>query len=83
MQKNKSAEKIYRQLNDAVVRIYTHHDDNSMDGQASGVILRDKGWVVTNYHVLGDASIIYAEHNGTAHRLDSILQWIGVILFCN
>jgi len=70
---NKSAEKIYRQLNDAVVRIYTHHDDNSMHGQASGVILRDKGWVVTNYHVLGDASIIYAEHNGTYIQLDSIV----------
>ncbi len=71
--KNKSAEKIYRQLNDAVVRIYTHHEDNSMHGQASGVILREKGWVVTNYHVLGDASIIYAEHNGTYIQLDSIV----------
>jgi len=69
----KSAEKIYRQLNDAVVRIYTHHNDNSMHGQASGVILKEKGWIVTNYHVLGDASVIYAEHNGQYIQLDSIV----------
>ncbi len=69
----KSAEKIYRQLNDAVVRIYTHHEDNSMHGQGSGVILKNKGWIVTNYHILGDASVIYAEHNGKYIQLDSIV----------
>ena len=69
----KSAEKIYRQTNDAIVRIYTHHDDNSVHGQGSGVIIKEKGWIVTNYHVLGDASIIYAEHNGKYIQLDSIL----------
>ncbi|MBL0341183.1 MAG: serine protease [Bacteroidetes bacterium] len=67
------AEKIYEKVNDAVVRIYTYHEDNSMHGQGSGVIIKDKGWIVSNFHILGDATFIYAEHNGVFIKLDSIL----------
>ncbi len=70
---SRGPEKIYEKVNDAVVRIYTYHDDNSMHGQGSGVILKDKGWIISNYHLLGDASYIYAEHNGVYIKLDSIL----------
>lgn len=69
----KSAETIYEQINDAIVRIYTYHDDNSMHGQGSGIILQNQGIIVTNHHLLGDASVIYAEHNGVFIKLDSIL----------
>ena len=70
---SRGAEKIYEKVNDAIVRIYTYHEDNSMHGQGSGVILKDKGWIISNYHLLGDASYIYAEHNGVYIKLDSIL----------
>lgn len=68
-----NAEKVYKKVNDAVVRIYTYHDDNTMHGQASGVIIKKKGWVITNCHVLGDAEMIYAEHLGQYIALDSIV----------
>lgn len=67
------AEKVYEKVNDAVVRIYTYHNDNTSHGQGSGVIIKDKGWVITNYHNLGDAEIIRAEHKGQHITLDSII----------
>jgi S1-C subfamily serine protease len=69
----KNAEKIYEKVNNAVVRIETLHEDNSPHGQASGVIIKSKGWVVTNYHVLGDANFLFAEHNGKEILLDSVI----------
>jgi Tfp pilus assembly protein PilF len=69
----KRAEKIYKKVNDAVVRIYTYHDDKTMHGQGSGVIIKDKGWIVTNSHVVGDAKAIFAEHEGNYIALDSIV----------
>ena len=70
---NLSAEKIYKKYNDAVVRIFTYYGDNTQHGQASGVIIKKEGWIVTNYHVLGDAAILYAEHKGKFVKLDSIV----------
>ncbi|MBK7311456.1 MAG: trypsin-like peptidase domain-containing protein [Sphingobacteriaceae bacterium] len=67
------AEKVYEKVNDAVVRIFTYHNDHTSHGQGSGVIIKDKGWVITNYHVLGDAEIIHAEHKGQHIKLDSII----------
>lgn len=68
-----NAERIYEQLNDAVVRIFTYHDDGTMHGQGSGVIIKKNGWIVTNYHVLGDATSIFAEHKGKFIKLDSVI----------
>jgi len=68
-----NAEKVYEKVNDAVVRIFTYHNDYTLHGQGSGVIIKDKGWVITNYHVLGDAEIIHAKHNGQHIKLDSII----------
>jgi S1-C subfamily serine protease/Flp pilus assembly protein TadD len=68
-----SAEKVFENVSDAVVRIFTYHHDYTSRGQGSGVIIKDKGWVITNYHVLGDAEIIHARHNGQNIHLDSII----------
>ncbi|MBW8049369.1 MAG: tetratricopeptide repeat protein [Cytophagales bacterium] len=69
----KKAEKIYKKINDGVVRIYTYHQNNTLHGQASGVIIKKKNWIVTNYHILGDAEVIYAEHEGKSVKLDSVI----------
>jgi len=71
----KNAEKIYEYANKAVVRIFTSHEDGSQHGQASGVIYKKNNWIITNYHVLGDAEIINAEQNGKYIRLDSIVAF--------
>lgn len=68
-----NAEKIYKKTNEAVVKIFTYHDDNTRHGQGSGVIIKDRGWIVTNHHLVGDASILFAEHNGKQIQLDSII----------
>lgn len=68
-----NAETIYEKYNDAVVRIFTYHDDGTMHGQGSGVIIKKNGWIITNYHVLGDATSIFAEHKGQFIKLDSII----------
>ena len=68
-----NAEKIYRNATDAVVKIFTYHDDGTMHGQGSGVIIKQYGWIVTNYHNLGDATSIFAEHKGKSIKLDSVI----------
>lgn len=47
-----SAEKIYQKVKDAVVVVFGYNSDDELISQGSGVVLNDKGYVVTNYHVL-------------------------------
>ncbi|MBI5476852.1 MAG: tetratricopeptide repeat protein [Ignavibacteriales bacterium] len=47
-----SAEKIYEKVSKAVVIIHAYDYNDSLTKQGSGVVLNDKGYVVTNYHVL-------------------------------
>ena len=47
-----SAEQIYKKVSGAVVVIHAYDYDDKLAAQASGVVLNDKGYVVTNYHVL-------------------------------
>jgi tetratricopeptide (TPR) repeat protein len=47
-----SAEKIYEKVSNAVVIIHAYDYNDSLTKQGSGVVLNDKGYVVTNYHVL-------------------------------
>ncbi len=47
-----SAEKIYEKVSYAVVIIHAYDYNDSLTKQGSGVVLNDKGYVVTNYHVL-------------------------------
>ena len=49
---NLSAEQIYKKVSDAVVVIHAYDYNNNLSKQGSGVVLNDKGYVVTNYHVL-------------------------------
>ena len=66
---------VYKKYNPAVVKILTYHSDNSPCGQGSGVVLKQYGWIVTNYHVLGDAPRLSCAHNGKHYRLDSIIAY--------
>ncbi|OGU27921.1 MAG: hypothetical protein A2057_16340 [Ignavibacteria bacterium GWA2_35_9] len=47
-----SAEQIYEKVNDAVVVVLSYDYSDNLTSQGSGVVLNDKGYVVTNYHVL-------------------------------
>lgn len=59
-----SADLIYPKVNKSIVTIYTFDSENKPVAQGSGVILSQKGWIVTNYHVYnGAAKIIVKQKN--------------------
>jgi len=47
-----SAEKIYEKVKDAVVVILAYDYSDELAAHGSGVVINDKGYVVTNYHIL-------------------------------
>ncbi|MBI1193872.1 MAG: trypsin-like serine protease [Bacteroidetes bacterium] len=67
------AEKVFVQTNHAVVRIIVRDRAGQTIAQGSGVVMKDQGWVVTNQHVVRDAYLILAEHEGRYFPLDSIV----------
>ncbi len=69
-----NAEKIYDKINGAVVKILTYKNKVQC-GQASGVIIKSKNWVITNYHVLGVADYMTAVHGSSFIDIDSIIAF--------
>ena len=69
------AEQIYKKVNDAVVTVYACNSHSDIITQGSGVVLNDKGWVVTNYHVYNGADKLIIKHNG---KLIEYTDIIGV-----
>src|ERR1039458_1223501 len=47
-----SAEEIYMKVSPAVVVIHAYDFNDKLADQVSGVVLNDKGYLVTNYHIL-------------------------------
>ena len=58
-----TAEQIYKKVSNAVVVIHAYDDKNELLKQGSGVVLNDKGYVVTNYHVLAGCDRLEILHN--------------------
>src|ERR1022692_3618251 len=58
------AEQIYKKVNDAVVTVYAYDSYQQILTQGSGVVLNDKGWIVTNYHVYNGSDKMVVRHNG-------------------
>jgi tetratricopeptide (TPR) repeat protein len=70
-----SAEKIYKKVNDAIVKLYTYNDaGKEPSGQASGVILRNKAWIITNNHIMKNTTSIKVQHNEKTYEIDSIVS---------
>ena len=47
-----TAEQIYKKVSCAVVVVHAYDENYKFSAQGSGVVINDKGYVVTNYHVL-------------------------------
>jgi len=58
-----NAEQVYSKVNKAVVTIYTFDSKGNPLSQGSGVIINEKGWVITNYHVYEGASNLIIKNN--------------------
>jgi len=67
------AEQIYKKVNDAVVTVYAYDSYNKILSQGSGVVLNDKGWIVTNYHVYNGSDKMVVRHNG------KIIEYTAII----
>lgn len=68
-----SAEKIYEKVKDAVVVIYAYNYSDELAAQGSGVVLNDKGYVVTNYHVLSGNERLEIMHG------EEIVPYVDII----
>lgn len=68
-----TAEQIYAKINDAVVTIYTFDANGKILSQGSGVVLNEKGWVVTNYHVYAGAEKIVVKHKEKIVKYSAII----------
>lgn len=68
-----NAEQIYAKINDAVVTIYTFDAAGKILSQGSGVVLNEKGWIVTNYHVYAGAEKLVVKHKERKIEYSSII----------
>jgi len=68
-----SAEQIYEKVKDAVVVILAYDYSDELAAQGSGVVLNDKGYVVTNYHVLSGNERLEIMHG------DEITPYVDII----
>jgi serine protease Do len=70
---NLTAEEIFEKVNDAIVVVYTYDFEGDKHAQGSGIILNDKGIVVTNYHIFAGCERIELK------RKDAVVRHLGVI----
>lgn len=67
------AEQIYKKVNNAVVTIYAYDSSQKILSQGSGVVMNDKGWIVTNYHVYNGSDKMIVKHK------DQIVEYTDII----
>ena len=67
------AEQIYKKVNDAIVTIYAYDSYQKILSQGSGVVLNDKGWIVTNYHVYNGCDKMVVRHK------DKVVEYTNII----
>jgi hypothetical protein len=68
-----SADQIYSKINNAIVTIYTFDANDKPIAQGSGVVLNQKGWIVTNYHVYAGAQKLVVKQK------NKIVQYTNII----
>lgn len=68
-----TSEQIYENVNDAVVVVISYDFNGNMANQGSGVVLNDKGYVVTNYHVFAECERLEIKH------YDKIIRYTDII----
>jgi Flp pilus assembly protein TadD len=67
------ADEIFAKFSDAVVVIVTYDENGKVNSQGSGIILNDKGIVVTNFHVFAGSEKIEIKHK------DAVIENSGVV----
>ena len=60
---SQTAEQIYKKVSGTVVVIQAYNANDELVKQGSGVVINDKGYVVTNYHLLEGCEKLEVLHN--------------------
>jgi Flp pilus assembly protein TadD len=55
-------EQIYEKVNDCVVVVLSYNQDDKLISLGSGVVYNEKGYIVTNFHVLNEGKYIVIKH---------------------
>lgn len=66
-------EKIFEQVDRSIVVVYTYDFDGKLNKQGSGIILSDKGILVTNFHIFAGCEKIEIK------KKDSLIKHEGVL----
>ena len=67
-----TAEQVFEKVSPSVLTVYAF-SGNKIHAQGSGVILKDRGWVVTNYHVFsGGDRIVLKQGDKVSHQVSII-----------
>lgn len=72
---NLTADQVYKKTTNAIVTIYTFDRNENPISQGSGVVLNQKGWVVTNYHVYNGADKIIVKHGNKIVPYSEIIAY--------
>ena len=77
--------KIYNELNSAVVNITYYRTEyvryffdlypQTSEGQGSGAIIDPRGYIITNYHVIGDADKVTVTLSQDEGTYDAKMEW--------
>lgn len=66
-------EEIFEKFQDAIVVVYSYDFNNNLKGQGSGVIINEKGWVITNFHVFEGCQRMDLVHKGDTIKYSDII----------
>lgn len=66
-------EEIFEKFQDAIVVVYSYDFNNNLKGQGSGVIINEKGWVITNFHVFEGCQRMDLIHKGDTIKYSDII----------
>lgn len=66
-------EEIFEKYNKSIVVVYPIDFNGNSMGQGSGVVLKDKGWLITNFHVFAGAEKMIVIHGDDTLTYDGII----------
>lgn len=66
-------EEIFEKFQDAIVVIYSYDFTGNPKAQGSGVILNDKAWIVTNFHIFEGCEKLQIVHKGDTITYNDII----------
>ncbi|MBN8570920.1 MAG: tetratricopeptide repeat protein [Ignavibacteria bacterium] len=66
-------EELFEKYQDAIVVVYSYDFDNNPKAQGSGVIINDRGWVITNFHIFEGCQRMDLVHKGDTIKYTDII----------